>query len=120
MELNTTVLDYSCFKKILAMNRGGNSILVDTFLGNFYLRYNSFKDAVFNNAHTSTKAFLVSSEACRLKDFIIETGGTRAAALLADYEKYASIADFFSCAQMEKMLFIEIETFKEAVVSTFA
>jgi len=120
MIINTKELDYSRFYKILNISNDGESILVNAFLGRFHELFDSFKDAVLDDVHESRKASNISNKAAGLKDFILAAGGIRAADMLAEYEKHSSIADFVSCSRMEKKLFIEIEAFKETVVSMFA
>lgn len=120
MELNTSLLDYSRFNKILNQHRGDGTILVNVFLERFYELYDKFKETVLDDTHRSRHACETASQASQLGAFIRKTGGTRAADMLAEYERYASIADFVSCSQMEKSLFEEIDAFREIVVSMFS
>ncbi len=120
MIINTKGLDYSRFYKILNISRSGEQILVNAFLARFYDLFDSFRAAIDNNAPENMKTESISSEAAKLKDFIYEAGGSRAARLLAEYEKNAAIGDFVSCRSMETYLIEEIEAFKEAVVSMFS
>ena len=120
MELNTTLVDNDCYYKIMDLNRKEGGLVVNNFLERFYSLFDNLKESVLEDAHHSRLAHDTAYHASRLGAFIRDSGGTRAASMLAEYEKHASVADFVSCSMMEKRLFEEIEAFRELVVSMFS
>ena len=120
MKLDTAVLDYSTLYKILHLNRDSGEILVNAFLAKFYSLYDDFRDSFTGVECACGAAERVTESAALLEDFIRETGGSRAAAMLSEFRKHAAISDNLACARMKKSLFEEIDAFRDVVVSMFA
>ena len=90
---------------------------IPAFLQTYSELLRNLKD-VFNARETGRcNLSTISIHVTAMKDFVIRTGGLKAAELLAEYEKYSAIGDCTACRRLEKSIIGELSVFKECWLS---
>ncbi len=93
-----------------------NVLLISLFLTEYFTLLEKLKN-VLESPDNKHKYDIISKNINEIKNFSINKGALRCVEALAEYEKYCSIGDVYSCNRLKKTIFEELDLFKESWIS---